>query len=149
MLEATLICAWCELRNDVRHFRTDRVVSADVLDESFSIPDTVIAKMAGRAAGRSAGCHTGYAAATSAPFSVDITRATTTPGTACLGAASASCEAVYYSGSGGRCNTLRGGHETRIGGVCLWPLPTTAGRIRCHGNCRRLSVRGRSLRNLW
>src|SRR5438477_7539647 len=28
---ATLICAWCELRNDVRHFRTDRVVSADVL----------------------------------------------------------------------------------------------------------------------
>ena len=41
---ATLICAWCELRNDVRHFRTDRVVSADVLDESFSIPKTVIAK---------------------------------------------------------------------------------------------------------
>ena len=41
---ATLICAWCELRNDVRHFRTDRVVSADVLDESFSIPETVIAK---------------------------------------------------------------------------------------------------------
>ena len=41
---ATLICGWCELRNDVRHFRTDRVVSADVLDESFSIPETVIAK---------------------------------------------------------------------------------------------------------
>ena len=41
---ATLICAWCELRNDVRHFRTDRVVSADVLDESFSIPKTVITK---------------------------------------------------------------------------------------------------------
>jgi predicted DNA-binding transcriptional regulator YafY len=41
---ATLICAWCELRNDVRHFRTDRVVSADVLDETFSIPETVIAK---------------------------------------------------------------------------------------------------------
>jgi len=41
---ATLICAWCELRNDVRHFRTDRVVSADVLEESFSIPETVIAK---------------------------------------------------------------------------------------------------------
>src|SRR5690242_6757770 len=32
--EATLICAWCELRNDVRHFRTDRVVAAEVLDES-------------------------------------------------------------------------------------------------------------------
>ena len=41
---ATLICAWCELRNDVRHFRTDRVVSADVLDEWFSIPETVITK---------------------------------------------------------------------------------------------------------
>jgi len=41
---ATLICAWCELRNDVRHFRTDRVVSADVLEASFSIPKTVIAK---------------------------------------------------------------------------------------------------------
>ncbi len=41
---ATLICAWCELRNDVRHFRTDRVVSADVLDESFSIPKIVITK---------------------------------------------------------------------------------------------------------
>ena len=41
---ATLICAWCELRNDVRHFRTNRVVSADVLDESFSIIETVIAR---------------------------------------------------------------------------------------------------------
>jgi hypothetical protein len=29
---------------DVRHFRTDRVVSAHVLDEPFSIPKTVIAK---------------------------------------------------------------------------------------------------------
>jgi predicted DNA-binding transcriptional regulator YafY len=43
-VEATLVCAWCELRNDVRHFRTDRVVSADVLEASFSIPKTVIAK---------------------------------------------------------------------------------------------------------
>ena len=41
---ATLICAWCELRNDVRHFRTDRVVSVDLLDQSFSIPETVIAR---------------------------------------------------------------------------------------------------------
>ena len=41
---ATLICAWCELRNDVRHFRTDRVVSAAVLDQSFSIPETVVAR---------------------------------------------------------------------------------------------------------
>src|SRR6516164_6218076 len=41
---ATLICTWCELRNDVLHFRTDRVVSADVRDESFSIPERVIAR---------------------------------------------------------------------------------------------------------
>jgi predicted DNA-binding transcriptional regulator YafY len=33
-----------ELRNDVRHVRTDRVVSAEVLNESFSIPKTVITK---------------------------------------------------------------------------------------------------------
>jgi hypothetical protein len=39
---ATLICAWCELRNDVRHFRADRVVSADVLDESFCTDVTAV-----------------------------------------------------------------------------------------------------------
>jgi predicted DNA-binding transcriptional regulator YafY len=43
-VEATLICAWCELRNDIRHFRTDRVVGADVLDESFTVPEPVIAE---------------------------------------------------------------------------------------------------------
>ena len=42
-IEATLICAWCELRNDVRHFRMDRVVNAEVLDEAFVIPQPVIA----------------------------------------------------------------------------------------------------------
>jgi predicted DNA-binding transcriptional regulator YafY len=42
-VEATLICAWCEMRNDIRHFRTDRVVAADVLDEVFTIPDAIIA----------------------------------------------------------------------------------------------------------
>jgi len=41
--EATLVCAWCELRRDIRHFRTDRVVSADVLDEHFVLPEPVIA----------------------------------------------------------------------------------------------------------
>ncbi|HZK90120.1 MAG TPA: YafY family protein [Stellaceae bacterium] len=41
--EATLVCAWCELRNDIRHFRTDRIVAADVLNESFTIPEPVIA----------------------------------------------------------------------------------------------------------
>jgi predicted DNA-binding transcriptional regulator YafY len=43
-LEATLVCAWCELRSAVRHFRTDRVVSADVLDERFTIPAAVMAE---------------------------------------------------------------------------------------------------------
>ena len=42
-VEATLVCAWCELRADIRHFRTDRVVSAEVLDEGFAIPEPVIA----------------------------------------------------------------------------------------------------------
>jgi predicted DNA-binding transcriptional regulator YafY len=42
-VEATLVCAWCELRNDIRHFRTDRIVSAEVLDDKFKIPEAVIA----------------------------------------------------------------------------------------------------------
>ena len=42
-VEATLVCAWCELRNDIRHFRTDRIASAEVLSESFKIPEAVIA----------------------------------------------------------------------------------------------------------
>ena len=42
-VEATLVCAWCELRNDIRHFRTDRVGRAEVLDEGFAIPEPVIA----------------------------------------------------------------------------------------------------------
>ena len=41
--EATLVCAWCELRSEIRHFRTDRVVSAEVLDEGFAIPEPVMA----------------------------------------------------------------------------------------------------------
>ncbi len=32
-VQATLICAWCELRRDFRHFRADRVRRAAVLDE--------------------------------------------------------------------------------------------------------------------
>ncbi len=35
-VEVTLICAWCELRNDYRHFRTDRIEAAAVLPESFA-----------------------------------------------------------------------------------------------------------------
>ena len=34
--EATLICGWCELRDDYRHFRTDRIRAAALLDESFA-----------------------------------------------------------------------------------------------------------------
>jgi predicted DNA-binding transcriptional regulator YafY len=45
-VEATLVCAWCELRNDIRHFRIDRIVAATVLDQSFAIPDAVIAQWA-------------------------------------------------------------------------------------------------------
>lgn len=35
-VEVTLICAWCELRNDYRHFRVDRIEAADVLAERFT-----------------------------------------------------------------------------------------------------------------
>jgi predicted DNA-binding transcriptional regulator YafY len=28
-----MLAAWCELREDFRHFRTDRVATADFLDE--------------------------------------------------------------------------------------------------------------------
>ncbi len=30
-----LLIAWCELRNDFRHFRTDRVIVADFLEERY------------------------------------------------------------------------------------------------------------------
>ncbi|MBU2135503.1 MAG: YafY family transcriptional regulator [Alphaproteobacteria bacterium] len=33
-----LICAWCELRQGFRHFRTDRVVGARFLDEKYPRP---------------------------------------------------------------------------------------------------------------
>ena len=33
--DTRMICAWCELRQDFRHFRTDRVHAADVLDQPF------------------------------------------------------------------------------------------------------------------
>jgi predicted DNA-binding transcriptional regulator YafY len=34
-VEATLVAAWCELRQGFRHFRADRVVTATILDERF------------------------------------------------------------------------------------------------------------------
>jgi predicted DNA-binding transcriptional regulator YafY len=36
-VEATLISAWCELRDDFRHFRTDRVRALAVVDETFPV----------------------------------------------------------------------------------------------------------------
>jgi len=33
--EAVVIAAWCELRNDFRHFRSDRIISCEMLTESF------------------------------------------------------------------------------------------------------------------
>lgn len=33
--QATLVCAWCELRDDYRHFRADRIAGAKLLDENF------------------------------------------------------------------------------------------------------------------
>jgi predicted DNA-binding transcriptional regulator YafY len=35
LVEATLVAAWCELRGDFRHFRTDRIIDFAVLDDSF------------------------------------------------------------------------------------------------------------------
>lgn len=35
-VEVTLVCAWCELRNDYRHFRTDRIELAQTLAEHFT-----------------------------------------------------------------------------------------------------------------
>jgi len=35
-VEVTLICGWCELRDDYRHFRTDRIEAAEVLGDGFA-----------------------------------------------------------------------------------------------------------------
>ena len=39
-----LLAAWCELRDDFRHFRTDRIIQADFLDAAhgFTLPDLKI-----------------------------------------------------------------------------------------------------------
>jgi predicted DNA-binding transcriptional regulator YafY len=34
--QATLLCAWCELRDDYRHFRADRIAGAQVLNDTFA-----------------------------------------------------------------------------------------------------------------
>jgi predicted DNA-binding transcriptional regulator YafY len=35
-VDVTLVGAWCELWNDFRHFRVDRILASDLLDERFS-----------------------------------------------------------------------------------------------------------------
>lgn len=35
-VDVTLIAAWCELRNDFRHFRAERILHSKVLDDSFA-----------------------------------------------------------------------------------------------------------------
>lgn len=35
-VDVTVIAAWCELRQDFRHFRADRIVSARFLDDHFT-----------------------------------------------------------------------------------------------------------------
>jgi predicted DNA-binding transcriptional regulator YafY len=35
-VDVTVIAAWCELRQDFRHFRVDRILTSQVLDERFS-----------------------------------------------------------------------------------------------------------------
>lgn len=36
-VEATLVSAWCELRDDFRHFRVDRVQALEVLNDGFPV----------------------------------------------------------------------------------------------------------------
>lgn len=35
-IDCTLLAAWCELRGGFRHFRTDRMLSADLLEDGFA-----------------------------------------------------------------------------------------------------------------
>ena len=36
-IEATMLSAWCELRNDFRHFRADRIAAMAVLDQRLPV----------------------------------------------------------------------------------------------------------------
>jgi predicted DNA-binding transcriptional regulator YafY len=47
--ESTLVNAWCELRDDFRHFRADRILDWHILDENFPISGkTLFAPSQGR-----------------------------------------------------------------------------------------------------
>lgn len=42
-VDVTLIAGWCELREDFRHFRADRILSARLLDDHFRAEQTQLA----------------------------------------------------------------------------------------------------------
>jgi predicted DNA-binding transcriptional regulator YafY len=44
MEEIRIIAAWCELRQDFRHFRTDRVLTMGVLDERYPQRPAILRK---------------------------------------------------------------------------------------------------------
>ena len=37
-----MLAAWCELRKDFRHFRTDRIVTADFLEDRYPERPTLL-----------------------------------------------------------------------------------------------------------
>jgi predicted DNA-binding transcriptional regulator YafY len=41
-VEVTLVAAWCELRGDFRHFRTDRMRRLDRLEERIPVAGTTL-----------------------------------------------------------------------------------------------------------
>jgi predicted DNA-binding transcriptional regulator YafY len=43
-VDVTLIAAWCELRNDYRHFRVDRVEALTILEEQYPPDDGRLAE---------------------------------------------------------------------------------------------------------
>ncbi|KUP93743.1 helix-turn-helix transcriptional regulator [Tritonibacter horizontis] len=44
-VECTLLVAWCELRHGFRHFRTDRMIAADLLEDRFSADAPLLRKL--------------------------------------------------------------------------------------------------------
>ena len=43
-VQVTLIAAWCELRSGYRHFRTDRIIALEWLDDTFSAEQPFLLK---------------------------------------------------------------------------------------------------------
>ena len=44
-IDCTLLAAWCELRGGFRHFRTDRMLAAELLDQRFAEEATLLRKL--------------------------------------------------------------------------------------------------------